>query len=204
MLDRSSTTFLASRCSMTFQVLALLPYIYLPSGILIVEPHEGLLAARSMLLGAADQSADLSIRTDLEPRQSNERDVTFAVLSESLGYGVLSETAQVIRKNWPRARILILGRSGAAIEDQLYDARIDHRARPEDLLAALLMLAEYPRSQCATPPAISADGRVGRLLNATTPFAKEESDPTKRFANSVPTVYPRGMPSQEQYFRKVS
>ena len=187
---------------MTFQVLALLPYIYLPSGILIVEPHEGLLAARSMLLGAADRSATLSKSTDSEPRQRNERDVTFAVLSESLGYAVLSETAQVIRKNWPCARILVFGRSGAAIEDHLYDARIDHRARPEDLLAALLMLAEYPRHQCATPPAILEDGRIGRLLNGTALSAKEESDPTKRIANSVPTVYPRGMPSEEQYFRK--
>ena len=188
---------------MIFQVLALLPYIYLPSGILIVEPHEGLRAARSMLLGAADRSADLSKTTDVGPRGSDERNVTFAVLSESLGYAVLTETAQLIRKNWPRARVLIFGRSGAAIEDHLYDARIDHRARPEDLLAALLMLAEYPRNQCATPPALLEDGRVGRLLNGTA-LSAVESDPTKRFANSVPTTYPRGVPSEEQYFRKAS
>ncbi len=189
---------------MTFQVLALLTYNYLPSGILIVEPHEGLLAARSMLTGAADRSATLSKMTDLETRRSYGSDVTFAVLSESLGYGVLSETARVIRKNWPRARILVFGRSGAAIEDHLYDARIDHRARTEDLLAALLMLAECPRNQCATPPAILEDGRIGRLLNGAASSAKEKSGPTKRYVKSVPVAYPRGMPSDELYFRKAS
>lgn len=36
------------------QIITHSPYSLLPSGILIVEPHEGLLAARTMLLAAAD------------------------------------------------------------------------------------------------------------------------------------------------------
>ena len=187
---------------MTLQILAPRPYTFLPSGILIVEPHDGLLAARSMLLAAADHYVDVSKATNGEPERSDEREVAFAVLSESLGYAVLSETAQIVRKNWPRARILIFGSSSAAIADHLYDARIDHGSRPEDLLAALLMLAEYPRNQRAMPPAILADGRVGRLLNGGGVWGAEESDPTKRLANNVATTYARDMPTEEQHFRQ--
>lgn len=65
---------------------------------------------------------------------------------------MLCETARIVRKNWPWARILVFGSSRAAIEDNLYDARIDQRARPEVLLAALLMLTEYPRNQTFPAP----------------------------------------------------
>ena len=185
---------------MTLQVLALLPYTYLPSGILIVEPHEGLLAARSMLLGAAGRNADLPVVSELQG--SGECNVAFALLSESLGYAVLSQTARLIRKNWPRARILIIGRSRAAIDDQLYDARIEQPPRPEELLAALLMLAEYPRNQCATPPAIITDDRIGRLLNGTGAPAKDESDPTKRLTSTVPTAHPGDRPAKSSSARR--
>jgi hypothetical protein len=45
---------------MTLQVLNPFPYTFLSSGILIVEPHEGLLTARSMLLAAADHYVGVS------------------------------------------------------------------------------------------------------------------------------------------------
>ncbi len=189
---------------MNLQILSPCPYIYLPSGILIIEPNEGLRVARGMLLSAAGQRIDISKSKVFEPQLSGECEVTFAILSESLGYALLSETALAIRKTWPHARILILGKSGAAMEDHLYDARIDQRARPEDLLAALFMLAEYPQNQRATPHAVPPDGRVRRVLDGAPLGGNKESDPTKRFANNVPTTYSRDMPGEEQQFRKAS
>jgi len=109
-----------------------------------------------------------------------------------------------VRRNWPRARILIFGSSGSAIEDHLYDARIHHRARPEELLAALLMLTEYPRNQKATPAAILADGSVKRLLTGGAIGRVAESDPTKRLAGKAETAYSRNLPGGEQPFRRAS
>jgi hypothetical protein len=189
---------------MTLQVLNPFPYTLLPSGILIVEPHEGLLTARSMLLAAADYYVGVSACSGIQSERSEECEVAIAILSESLGRAVLNGTAEIVRRNWPRARILIFGSSDAAIEDQLYDARIDHRARPEELLAALLMLAEYPRNQKATPAAILADGRVERLLNRGAIRQVAESDPTKRLADKAETAYPRNLPGGEQPFRRAS
>lgn len=190
---------------MTLQVLSPCPYTFLPSGILIVEPHEGLLSARSMLLAAADYYVGVSACIENSVERNNECEVAIAILSESLGRAVLIGTAEIVRRNWPRARILIFGSSRDAIEDNLYDARIDHRARPEELLAALLMLTEYPRNQKATPAAIPADdGRVGRLLHGGAVGRVAESDPTKRMANQVETRYSRDLPGGEQHFTRAS
>jgi len=189
---------------MTLQVLNSFPYTFLPSGILIVEPHAGLLTARSMLLAAADYYVGVSACSGNQSERNEEREVSIAILSESLGRAVLNGTAEIVRRNWPRARILIFGSSGAAIEDHLYDARIDHRARPEELLAALLMLTEYPRNQKATPAAILADGRVERLLTGGVIARVVESDPTKRLAGKAETAYSRNQPGGEQPFRRAS
>ena len=187
---------------MSLQILAPRPYTFLPSGILIVEPHEGLLAARTMLLAAADHYVGVSSSSGSHARRAEACEVSIAILSESLGFAVLSETAQIVRKNWPRARILIFGSSRDAIEDNLYDARIDQRARPEDLLAALLMLTEYPRNQTLTPAAVLPDGRVGKLLNGGATWV--ESDPRKQLANKAETTYSRDFPGEEQHFRQRS
>ncbi len=189
---------------MTVKVLAPCPYTLLPSGILIVEPHEGLLAARSRLLAAADQCIGISSACVSEVERSEDCEVALAVLSESLGYAMLSKIARTVRKHWPRARILIFGSSLAAIEDSLYDARIDHRSRAEDLLAALLMLTEYPWNQRATPAAILEDGRVGRLLSGVAFKQMAESDPAKRPASKTEVSYTRGPRSDEQHFSPVS
>lgn len=188
---------------MTLQVLKPFPYTLLPSGILIVEPHAGLLTARSMLLAAADYYVDVSAYSEQEVEKNNECEVSIAILSESLGRAVLIGTAEIVRRSWPHARILIFGSSRDAIEDNLYDARIDHRARPGELLAALLMLTEYPRNQKATPAAIWADGRVGRLLNGGAASRVVESDPTKRLADKAEMTYSRDLPGAEQHFRQM-
>ena len=155
-----------------------------------------------MLLAAADHYVGVSNVSANEAERSDECEVAIAILSESLGRAVLTGTAEVVRKSWPQARILILGSSRAAIEDHLYDARIDHRAGPEDLLAALLMLSEYPRNQKATPEAILEDGRVGRLLSGGAVGRVAESDPSKCLGKAE-TAYSRDLPGGEQHFRRV-
>ena len=180
------------------------PYTFLPSGILIVEPHEGLLAARTMLLAAAHYYVGVSGSTGTEASQGRSEgyEVAVAILSESLGHRTLSATAQVIRERWPRARILIFGRTRAAIEDNLYDARIDHKASPEDLLAALVVLSEDPWSQRARPAKILTNGRARFGMHGMNHIA--ESDPTKRHEYAIDTAYLRDLAAGEYRFKQAS
>ncbi|WP_157478319.1 hypothetical protein [Granulicella tundricola] len=118
----------------------------LPSGILIVEPNPGLLAARVLLLSAADSyvaaSNEVPPATDLQ-----KTDVKVAVLSLSLGKPTLSKLAQEVRLYYPGARILIFGNSELDLDDQLYDETIDRHCRPEQLLDVLFRLARESSHQ---------------------------------------------------------
>lgn len=163
------------------QVITRSPHTFLPSGILIVEPHEGLLAARSSLLAAADYKRRASglASTRVQQGGTNEYEVALAVLSESLGQAILSATAQTVREYWPNARILIFGRCSAAIEDNLYDVRIDHTAPPEDLLAALMLLLEDPWNQRVAPSRGVKNEGYQRLDRRSDPGGVVETDPTR-------------------------
>jgi len=119
----------------------------LPSGVLIVEPHPGLLAARALILSAADYYVGLSAPEQLRANESGTV-VAVAVLNQTLGKHGLPAIAKNIRACWPSASILILG--DVALEAALCDAVIDHRSRPEALLVALALLA---RNRWATSTA---------------------------------------------------
>ena len=67
--------------------------------------------------------------------------IHLAVLSDSLGKSSLRGVAEDLRRQWPRARILILGAAQTALDDPLYDEAVDRRISPEDLLAALVKLS---------------------------------------------------------------
>lgn len=127
---------------MPLQLVSLRHCIFLQSGILIVEPNEGLLAARAMLLDAAEYYLGISSAPRLIASSRRPgHEVQIAILSESLGRDVLCSTARIVREGWPSARILVFGCQEEPIGDGLHDARMDHRARPEHLLAALLLLS---------------------------------------------------------------
>jgi hypothetical protein len=73
--------------------------------------------------------------------------IHLAVLSDSLGKSSLRGVAENLRRQWPRARILILGAPQTVLDDPLYDEAVDRRISPEDLLAALVKLSTS-RSNC--------------------------------------------------------
>jgi hypothetical protein len=87
-----------------------------------------------------------------EQLRANESDTVVAVaaLSQTLGKQGLPAVAKNIRACWPSASILILGDVDVDLEAALYDAVIDHRSRPEDLLVALALLV---RNRWATSTA---------------------------------------------------
>jgi hypothetical protein len=72
-----------------------------------------------------------------------------ALLSDDLGSLALVAAAQSVRRQWPEARILVLGQAAVKLEDNLYDDAIGHSCKQEDLLEALTKLGSDPWRQRA-------------------------------------------------------
>lgn len=155
-------------------------YAFLPSGILIVEPNPGLLAARAQLLSAADYYIAASNEA-VSATGLQETDVRVAILSQSLGNSTLRTLSQEIRLYYPNARILVFGMPSLNLEDQLYDEAIDHHCRPEQLLDALFRLTRRFSERRAGlplrigPQSLSLSG-LGWVSLHKEP---QESDPSK-------------------------
>ena len=67
-----------------------------------------------------------------------------AVLSGLIGPLALLASAQVVRGQWPKARIMILGKPPDYFEDHLYDDAVIHASHEAVLLTALCKLSEDP------------------------------------------------------------
>lgn len=116
-------------------------FVFLPSGILIVEPNPTLLLARAQLLLAADYYVDSS-NGAVPASKLQETDVRVAILSQSLGIPIVAKLAQEVRLFYPNAAILIIGLCSSELNDQLYDEMIDSHSRSEQLLDALFRLKQ--------------------------------------------------------------
>lgn len=175
-------------------------YAFLPSGILIVEPDPKLLAARELLLTAADYYVAAS-NAEVAGTRLQEIGVRVAVLSQSLGEPTLTTLAQEIRLYWPNVRTLIFGQHRLTLVDQLYDGSVDLHCLPEELLDAWFCLARSPRD----PPVLQR-ARIGTGPLSLSGFSwislhriAAESDPTKESmatSSSKPTVE-RDVPADE-------
>lgn len=64
-----------------------------------------------------------------------------AVLYHSLSQNEIRESAHFIRRQWPKARILIVHSGTPCMDDALYDDRVVPGVNPEELLAVVDRLA---------------------------------------------------------------
>ena len=81
--------------------------------------------------------------------------LTVAVLSDALGAPALKRSAHAVRKQWPRARILIVGRAASVLDDNLYEEDTPHSADPRMLLIAIQELAKDIRGSMWADPEFS-------------------------------------------------
>jgi hypothetical protein len=110
--------------------------------VLLVEPDLEMLAARTLLLSksnyivapAGSYREIFGLRSEIGFR--------LAVLSDTLGELALRAAAEFIRRQWPSARVLILGNARAALEDHLYDEVVNHRIQSTEFLDTLARLSE--------------------------------------------------------------
>jgi DNA-binding NtrC family response regulator len=129
-------------------------------GILLVEPDITLLTAETHLLTCSDYS----VTPAFSPREifalRETKAIALAILSDSLGPQLLPAVAYAVRKQWPLARILILGQPGSVLEDQLYDEKIENPSDPKRLLEEVERL--YKDSWNQRSNTIDSRGSFGR------------------------------------------
>lgn len=116
-----------------------------------------------------------------------------AVLSDELGATSLRAVAESVRRQWPGARILILGHVPISMEDHLYDQVAPHSADEDALLSTLDRLMRIPSGtkehRRMPPPAATG------LMPATRARALRESDPTKLMETTARDGPGSGQPS---------
>jgi hypothetical protein len=75
-----------------------------------------------------------------------EKPVAFAVLNDLLGPFGLRAAAESVRRQWPLAKIVVIGCAVPALEDHLYDEAISHRLEETGFIDVLQMLAKNSRN----------------------------------------------------------
>jgi hypothetical protein len=143
--------------------------------ILLIEPDTAVLSAHTLLLSNSNYCVSSALCDGELFALRHKKAVAFAILSASLGRRGLRASAEVVRRQWPLSRILILGRSAFRLEDHLYDEQIDLSQEPKQLLGALDRLSEEPRNQSV----ITADSSVWRSGLSLVRSFVQETDPTK-------------------------
>ena len=90
-----------------------------------------------------------------------EESFAVALISDALGRVAFVDAARSVRKDWPTARILILGRAAVVLEDYLYDEALPHSCRQQEL--------------CDTLNRMSSQRTQGRPFIVTTPASERDS-----------------------------
>lgn len=147
------------------------------SALLLIEPNAS---------GCSERATQLSQSHYCVARADNPRDIflmrsafsfSVAVLSDLVGCFALRASAQMIRSQWPYARILILGNAPKQFEDHLYDDAVLHKADQTQLVSVINRLTEDRWNQRGI------DLYARWLLQASSGSQHlvkiQESDPTK-------------------------
>jgi hypothetical protein len=144
-------------------------------GILLIDPDISLLYAEYLLLTNSNYyvTPAFSHREIFALRETKE--VALAILSDSLGRQLLGAIAETVRRQWPLARILILGRAESVLEDHLYDEQIDHSLDPTQILDDLERL--YKGSWNQRTNTLDWNTIRGAVCAGRSPL--RESDPSK-------------------------
>jgi len=123
-----------------------------------------------------------------------------AVLSDSLGSIGLRNLAEDVRRQWPLARVLIIGAAQVVLDDPLYDEAVERRISTSDLLAALTKLSAYSSNQRVEIFRQTLGGiDYEKDLERARKPVPVESDPTKeRGHDSEAQEEPQDLPADER------
>jgi hypothetical protein len=147
--------------------------------LLLAEAHGDSLSTRNLLLSKSGYKvATASTRKELFDLRF--LGIHLVILSDSLGSLGLRSFAEDVRRQWPLARVLIIGAAQVVLDDPLYDEAVGRRISPTDLLAAITNLSTYSASE-RVEVFRSNTGRVNQeeALEHYRESVPVESDPTK-------------------------
>jgi hypothetical protein len=122
---------------------------------------------------------------------SKSTPISYALLCASAGCSLLAAEAHIIRKQWPMARILVLGLAPLDLDDNLYDDSV-----PPNCSAAVLAIAFETRSVDLWDQGMGWNNR-----KASRSRVPEESDPTKADPSDLlqsPIAAPRDLPQTKR------
>ena len=130
--------------------------------VLLVEPAMTPRSDREQRLSAANYSVTVvrEVREMLHLRF--EETLFLAVLNDLLGPSALRAAAESVRRQWPLAKILVVGCATPTLEDFLYDEAISHRQDGTGLLAMIQTLA--PRDITESDPTKGLPPTTDRAL----------------------------------------
>lgn len=103
----------------------------------LIEPMATSLPDRQFLL-SNDRYRVTCVRDTRElSLLRTEESFVLALISDALGQVELIEAAQSVRKQWPAARILVLGQAAVVLEDYLYEEALPHSCGQQELCDTL-------------------------------------------------------------------
>ncbi len=181
---------------------ASLPCIPASPALLLIEPT---------MAGCSERAAQLEKSCYRVTKADNLKDVclmkgvfsfSVAVLSDMIGFLALRASAQVVRGQWPKARILLLGKATSEFDDHLYDESVPHAPDGIALLAMLDRVTEDPWNQRSKVHEAWRE-RVNWAAVPRQNWTVHESDPTKMARPASEGVVPRDLPASEQLRRVI-
>ena len=143
--------------------------------VLLIEPNISLLSAETDLLAGSHYCVTPAFSHSEIFILRDTKAVALAIISDSLGRRLLGAVAETVRKQWPLARILILGRAATILEDQLYDEQVERSMEPKQLLYDLERLYKDSWNQRSN----TIVWKGGRSCSCPARLPILESDPSK-------------------------
>ena len=166
--------------------------------LLLAEANAGSLSKLAVLLSNSGYRV-ATANTPNEVFDLRSMAIHLAVLSDSLGKSGLRGVAENVRRQWPRARIVILGAAQTLLDDPLYDEAVDHRTSPEDLLSTLLKLSAYRWNFRGKVSRCNGGADHAGSSEPNNQPVPPESDPTKVPGHdSEQKAEPQDLPAEER------
>ncbi len=112
--------------------------------VLLIDPFAAHRPEHSLLLA----SEDYIVTTICDYRElftlARTKVFRVALLSDTLDRLTLRAAAEMVRKQWPRTRIVVLGHAPAVLDDPLYDESLGRPFQAEDLIHLMFRLSDDP------------------------------------------------------------
>jgi hypothetical protein len=138
-------------------------------GLVLIEPidasfpdHRFLVSNESYRITSVRDTRELALLGAAES-------FAVALISDTLGRINFVAAARSVRKQWPTARILILGRATVVLEDYLYDEALPHSCGQQELCDTLSRMTRQRvqgRPFIVTTPASEHDSLLRRQVSS--------------------------------------